>query len=76
MTRSRNSGCRWCGGSGGGGSGDGGGWSRYGGSFHRKSSCPVAAFPPRPLQSADQGVSEIFREHAVDVERDRVIDYL
>lgn len=43
--------------------------------FHREASSAVAAGPPRPLQRPDQGVPEVLREQAVDVERDRVIDH-
>lgn len=71
MTRSRNGGGRWCGGGGNGGCRPG-----HGGTLHRKSSSSLIALAPRPLQSADQGVSEIFREQAVDVECDRIIRYL
>lgn len=73
MTRSRNGGGRWCGG---GGGGNGGCRPGHGGTLHRKSSSSLIALAPRPLQSADQGVSEIFREQAVDVECDRIIRYL
>lgn len=73
MTRSRNGGGRW---RGGGGGDNGGCRPGHGGTLHRKSSSSLVALPPRPLQCADQRVSEIFREQAVNVERDGVIRYL
>lgn len=59
----------------GGGSGGGGGWPWYGRTLHWQASSTPSVVSPGPVQSTDQGISEILREEAVDVERDRVIDH-
>lgn len=58
---------------GGGGGCSGRPWQ--GRTLHWKASSTVAAVPPGPLQRPDQGVPEVLREQAVDIERDRVIDH-